>query len=802
MKQDKPSELDSSKLRRLGRLVFLARAVVLWERVWEQAWPLLILASLFSISILFDLLPLLPSSLHILVLGALGFSSLILFVRAFQSISPPSIRDGLHRLEKDSALQHQPLIALLDRPAGNPKDQTAQSLWIKHQDRMAAALQNISLHMPRSSLWKKDPYSLRAIFILLLVLGAIEARFNYGERIGRAFSPMLNNTSLQTWQIQAWITPPKHTGLSPIFLSAIADSPVVTEPIIVPQHSNFLVRLEGPPIRERVALKVGPFEENLENLGKGTFSLETTLDQGNTARLMREDEELVSWPLHIQADLAPDITIAGRPKGDFRGNFTLDYIALDDYGLDKVSLIIRSLKPDGLGDIILESTAQGREIKGSFRHNLAAHPRAGKEVVLSPKAVDNAGQSSYGLAIPFILPERQFKHPIATALINVRKSLFNSSPEDRIYAHLWVNRLLKKPKKFSHDLAIYFALRVAVDRLRNYMTPADVSSVQAIFWETAVRLDEGGAGSVRDQLEFMSRQMQDLMKQGEQTAAMEALFEAMTQSLDQFLQQMSKSIQATKGFEDALGSENVDQVNRDELIKMLALARDLMRNGNTEAAKALMDQFQSILSRIAMQKQPDPLEAKNAQEIMEKLRRIEQDQQKLLDQTFKRSRNNDRPSLDSTRQAINESEEQIRLKRELQAEMARLKKMNVKIPEELIAAEKAMKQSAQSLQTGLDESSVQAQTRVLDHLRKGLKDSATRLSQKLRMQPLPQQMPGYDPLGRGAPGRMENLSGQEIPTEAEIHRSRKILKELYRRAAQPERQDQELKYIERLLERF
>jgi len=587
-----------------------------------------------------------------------------------------------------------------------------------------------------------------------------------------------------------------------MLFSANADHIEQTKPIIAPQHSHLLIRLEGQVSGKKVTLSVGPFEEDLTDLGKGVFSLETSLDQGTYIDLWHDEEKLISWPLLIQADQAPEIVIKGNPKRGTRGHFTLAYAAQDDYGLDQASLNIHAMKPDGLPDIVLNNSIQGTEVNGVFRHNLADHPWAGKEVILTPKAMDHAGQVTHGFARIFILPERKFKHPIAQSLVNLRKNLYDSSPEDHIYAHLWIARLLDKPEKFNHDIAIYFALRVAADRLHPDITQTDIKTIQAILWETAVRLDEGVGATVRDQLEFMSRQMQDLMKQGDQAPAMEALFEAMRQSLDQFLQQASISAQSTKGFEEAMGADNIDSINRDELIKMLERARDLMRSGNVKAAKALIDQFQAILSRLAMQKKIDPAQTKLAQDIMEKLRKIEKDQQDLLDKTFKRSRNAQHPSIESTRQAIQEADQQEELIKHLKNEFARLKKMNAKVSDALQKAETAMTQSAHALQKGLDESSVQSQTQALEHLHTGLKESATELAQKLGMQSMPPQMPGYDPLGRGSPARMDNLSGQEIPTEAEIHKSREILKELYRRAGQPDRAEQELKYIERLLERF
>jgi uncharacterized protein (TIGR02302 family) len=802
MKQDNSSELDSSKLRRLNRLVNLARGILLWERIWGQAGPLLILGSLFTICVLFDLFPLLAPSIHVLILGIIALLGLMLCGLIIRNVTFPTRREAVYRLEKDSNLAHHPLIALLDRPAGNAKDKITESLWVRHQDRMAKAMQHIALKGPRSTLRDKDPHGLSALLILALVLGSVEARNDYGDRLQRVFSPITAGIMSKTWLVQAWITPPAYTGLSPLLISANPTSQTVLEPILIPQHSHLLLRLEGSPTRDKMSLTVGPFSDDLKNLGKGIFTIETDLDQGDLLNLQKDDSTFVSWPIRLVPDLPPTIEIQKRPKGSFRGHFTLDYKAVDDYGLNEVSLSIRALNRDGHADIVMTSSTQGQSLEGSFRGNFADHPWAGKEVILTPKAKDNAEQVGLGLAVPFILPERHFKHPLAKGLINLRKSLYDSAPEDRTYAHVWLSHLLKKPEDFGHDVAIYLSLRVASDRLGKLTSDTDIKSVQAILWETAVRLDEGASGTVRDQLEFMSQQMQDLMQQGASSPAMEALFESMRQSLDQFLQQMMNSQQTSNDFKEAMGAENVDSINRDELMEMLQQARDLMRAGETEAAKALMDQFQSILSRIAMQKQPNPKDAKQAQEIMEQLRKIEQAQQNLLDKTFNRNKNTNHPSLSSTHQAIEESEEQLQIIQQLKDQMAALQQMKTKPSSELIEAENAMQQSAQSLQNGRDEGSIQAQIRALDALQKGLKESATRLSNILGMQSLPSQMPGYDPLGRGVPARTQNQNGADIPTEAEMQHSREILNELYRRARQSERAQQELKYIERLLERF
>ncbi len=64
---DRSSDPDAPFLTRLR----LARAALLWERVWPACWPALAVLGGFLVLGLFDLLPLLPGPLHAaLLLGS------------------------------------------------------------------------------------------------------------------------------------------------------------------------------------------------------------------------------------------------------------------------------------------------------------------------------------------------------------------------------------------------------------------------------------------------------------------------------------------------------------------------------------------------------------------------------------------------------------------------------------------------------------------------------------------------------------------------------------------------------------
>ncbi|MGB6230412.1 MAG: DUF4175 family protein, partial [Litorimonas sp.] len=59
-----------------------------------------------------------------------------------------------------------------------------------------------------------------------------------------------------------------------------------------------------------------------------------------------------------------------------------------------------------------------------------------------------------------------------------------------------------------------------------------------------------------------------------------------------------------------------------------------------------------------------------------------------------------------------------------------------------------------------------------------------------------------DPLGRGIDGIESDNAESDIDTRSNAERSREILEELRRRAAEAEREQQEQDYLDRLLDRF
>ena len=105
---------------RLALRLRLARAALLWERVWPACWPALCVLGVFAVVALFDLLPGLPGLAHaaILALFALAFAAAAAWgVRAARRGGWPDASAARRRIEQASGLPHRPLQALADRPS-------------------------------------------------------------------------------------------------------------------------------------------------------------------------------------------------------------------------------------------------------------------------------------------------------------------------------------------------------------------------------------------------------------------------------------------------------------------------------------------------------------------------------------------------------------------------------------------------------------------------------------------------------------------------------------------------------------
>jgi hypothetical protein len=157
-------------------------------------------------------------------------------------------------------------------------------------------------------------------------------------------------------------------------------------------------------------------------------------------------------------------------------------------------------------------TPQPKDASGNAGPDLSSHPWAGLEVQVQLLARDGAGQEGRSEAATLTLPERAFGHPVAQALIALRKSL-SLDPARRREAQVELDRLAGQPEAFEHDTNTFLALRSARHRLARDRRAEAVAEAQETMWETALALEEGRAERTARALEQAIAQLREQLEQ-------------------------------------------------------------------------------------------------------------------------------------------------------------------------------------------------------------------------------------------------------------------------------------------------
>ena len=230
----------------------LARAALLWERIWPAFWPALCVLGVFAAVALFDLLPGLPGLAHAALLA--------LFAVAFVAAAAWGVRAARRGGWPDTS----PHAAASSRRAGCRtvrfrRSATARArrwtkmrrlLWAAHQRRMAAALRRLRVGWPVAGLARRDPWGIRSILAILLLLAVIDAGADWRDRAFRAFRPSFAGSAASlASSFELWVSPPEYTGLAPQFLRAD-----VTETVPVATGSMLLGQVHGGGEVPRLAI--------------------------------------------------------------------------------------------------------------------------------------------------------------------------------------------------------------------------------------------------------------------------------------------------------------------------------------------------------------------------------------------------------------------------------------------------------------------------------------------------------------------------------------------------------------------
>ncbi len=673
--------VERSLERTFERKVWRAKLSLVFEQVWRRAWVLLLIAGLFTLVSLFDVWHHLSPLVHKVLLAAFAIAGVIAALGLFV-IRWPTRSDAIRRIERVSNIPHRPASSYEDTLATATDDPETQALWRAHRSRLAALFQRLRVGKPRPRIDRYDPFALRTLLFLLIATCVGFVGIQSLDRIKTAFQ-FLDAANLASVRLDAWVSPPTYTTRPPVMLSdgavsiaAQSDQPAATSdnaltPVTVPSGSTLVVRVTGlGATKAKVATysaesfedenKAKPITPETPLVGGDVQEFRTKVTEETMVRVATKSGQLGRWYISVIPDALPTIKLVAKPALTPRGAMKLAYEVKDDYGLTSAvahfvdaepqankppridrplqlpTLTPRQKKRKPLDMRLRLPGLQNKDGKAQTYLDFAPTPWAGRRVIMSLKAKDVAGQTGASPGIEIVLPERKFTKPLAQAVIEQRRKLFDNPNARRREVALALNALTTDPQEFFEDSRVYLNLRSVFHRLRRRGSPDDIKQSLDQLWHTALRIEEGDLSDAERRVREAHEKLAKALEEGASEEEIKKLMQELRQAMNDFMNQMAKENQNQRDFTQG-NDQNNQSVNQNDINEMMRNIEEMAKNGAREEAQKMLSQMRDMMERMQRGGQPNQQQARQQQQQMKAIRKLGGmvgDQQQLMDDTF------------------------------------------------------------------------------------------------------------------------------------------------------------------------
>lgn len=870
---------------RLARYVRTAR---LWL-VWERYVPVFLWAAVFISVFLVGVFAGLWERIGDPWRGMTALTALIFLIHAAYTAQKrplPSLSEARRRVERDSNQAHRPLDVLEDRPV------IGEESWPAHYSKALKQSEQLSRPDLRPTIAPRDPYFLRFILPLALVLALLIGSGANMERLRRAVTPVWQaGVNPDNVTYEAWIDPPDYTGRPPIYFQG---QDIKT----IPAGSEWVARLNGAKSVPRPKLRQGGDTDYLRinKLSRETFEARAFVSESGEA-VWRIGQNRKVWKLNVVQDQLPIVTLDETPKADKQDRLVITYSFKDDYGVTNLSLemieIVDGVEEPFAGSSLVEIPMSGGSVPKAeameAKLDLTRHPLAGKKVVARLKATDGAGQSAYSSESWFRVPDKIFVEPLAKAVVEQRAVVLEAieadykpesaapplpgqifsdtnaiqrlkrAPEGIERAANLIGAVTDRPEGLFRDPSVYLGLRNVRSRLRYARNLETVEPIPDELWSIALRAEYGTLGTALEEMREAEQALREGMARRAPQREIDTLFERYNSAVEAYTEELKRKALEDGNFaeQENIGGGGGSMGSTDEIQELLKAIEEANKAGDVEGARRALAQLAQVLENMEIQLSQsaggggEGFEGEMSEQMKENLEELADllgEQRELQDETDEAERqaqedtggngSNDRSR--SPQSGLSPGELASR-QEELEELLGRLGKDDGEAAQ--IGAESDDQTAGNSEENGEggnqpgDENrastggGTEAAQDELDRARDGMSRAADALSQgdypaaRSAQEDAVQAMrdageklaesargegqgesgesgQGNDPLGRQQGGDNSENAEADIDQRDNASRSRELLEELRRRAAERERRQEERDYIERLLDRF
>ncbi len=606
-------------------------------RMWRLAvlrawWPFALFAAIFlgsALAGLFErLAPDTAAGLSLLALIAMA----LLALRSARRFDAPGRDDAMARLDAQSDLR--PVSALSDRPARPTRE--GQALWKAHSERLVAAAQDLRAPGFHSAWRRADPAFLRFIFPAALIGLFVTAGPAGPGRLQRAITPDIGALAgAHEMAIEAWITPPEHTGRAPVFLETDLDS------LRVPVGSKAVVRaFSRTAPKLKLAGEGGTASERFARTADGAFEARVTLSQ-DTRLSVHWWGERAAWNVRASPDAPPVVAFATLPEITRTDRMRFDWTASDDYGIETLDVRVwlrepHPAAPDADDRLPVDIVGLDRRAADDTTEiDTTRHRWAGLAVNVQLVATDASGQEGVSETVAFTLPEKLLLQPIARAAQEARVTVLreprdygerltnrealqadainptssqrlNSAPPGVQRASLLIDALTYEPERYFRDRSVYLGLRMAHAVLETAADKPQAASVEPILWAVALKAEYGSAADALRALLAARKALEQALRDGAPEDEIRRLMEAFKQAANNYIAaKMAEAIanglpeapdqsdMAEQGGGSGLGGQDFED--------MLKALEELAETGASDQARQLLSDITNMLENLEFQ---------------------------------------------------------------------------------------------------------------------------------------------------------------------------------------------------------
>lgn len=658
------------------RKIWRARLAGAFEQVWLKLWLVLAVVAVFLLVSYAGVWPLLPTVLHVGLLGLFG-AALLAALGSVARITWPSRDDAIRRIERASGVPHRPATSYEDTVSAPSADPTTAAIWQAHRARMQALLAKLRPGKPQPRTDRFDPFALRAALVLLVVglTGLLGGRAV--DRVEQAFT-FQPEIAVSEARLDAWLTPPAYTGKPPVMLADGAGSArpaqaregeVGAASFEVPIRSHLIVRVGGmgsaslalqfEPDRDGGDTASAPEAERIQaEPGQDAAQLQEVryeMTRSGTVRALAGSTELAQWRISLIPDNLPRISLSRPPELTPRGSLKLTYNVQDDYGVASAEAKLKRLpdppldsakawarpelpkgprqplmRPPQLELKLPKASASSGEAHTYF--DVASHPWAGRKVIMTLEATDVAGQVGKTPGFEMILPERQFTQPLARAVVEQRRKLMDDSRHRRSVL-LALDALTMEPDGFIDDTHVYLGLRTAYHRLNNNRSRTAIKSVVDQLWQIALRIEDGTLSDAERRLKDAQDKLAKALEGDASDEEIRELMQELREAMQDFMQQLA---QQNEGQQMDGQDPNQQTLGQQDLERMMRDLEDMANSGSREQAQQLLAEMQDLMERLQSGQMDQAQQERNREmmQMMDELGNMVGDQQSLMDDTF------------------------------------------------------------------------------------------------------------------------------------------------------------------------